>query len=127
MWRKMLDYPDMLIHIDFTHFLSISKRYNLPLDDLLTTDLWTINYEKYFNMHKLSYGCFAKRAIENKYTTRDYIRLQKYFKTDSLDKTQKLIIKAKTLKQTDKHTSMNVVSFIKALKNKNSDRRIKVP
>lgn len=123
----MIDYPDMLIHIDFTHFLSISKRYNLPLDDLIKTDLWTINYEKYFAMHKLVYGSFAKRAIESKYTSKEYKRLQKYFKQDSVDKTQKYIIRAKKLKHCEKHTSMNVVSFIKALKNKNSDKRLKAP
>jgi hypothetical protein len=125
MWNKMIDKPNEPIDISFLHFLGISKRYNIPLDDLISTNLWEIDYEKYFRMYKLQRNCIRDYILNNQYTSSNIRSIQKMLKSDSEDKTNKLIFISKSLKEAKRVTSFDTVKMIKMIKTKNSGKRLK--
>jgi hypothetical protein len=125
MWLKMIDNPNLPTDITLMHFLGISRRYKIPLEDLLSTDLWNIEYVKYFNMHKVSRNCIRDYIINNQYTVYSLRKTQKMLKSDSDDKTTKLILKQKKIREVKKGTSFNTAKLLRTIKTKNSDRKLK--
>lgn len=125
MFKKMLSDPNLPIDITLLHFLGISKRYNIPLDDLITTNLWQINYEKYFAMHKVARNSIRDYIKTNSHTVYNMRKMQKMLKSDSDDKTMKLILKERNLRPVKRGTSFDTVKMLKQIRTKNSDKKLR--
>jgi len=67
--------PEQNLELDFTHFLSMSRRYGVPMMDMITIDLAEIDFEAYF------------RSIGIR---RNFLLTQEQLYTSSVSKFQKL-------------------------------------